>query len=110
MVDQQLRTSAADGAAADLETAWYAIHNGTTSGDQVSNERLQPSYDPASGGEASLSSELLFTGPPGQAVSHLGVWDAQSGGTLRFVTPLSGDLAFNTSGELRLDAASITVT
>lgn len=99
MSDVTLRNAAADGAATDLETAaWYAIHNGDTSADQVSNERIQPTYDPAAGSVAALASTLAFTGTGSQAVTHLGVWDAVTAGTFRFAVALTGDLAFNAAG------------
>lgn len=113
MSDVQLRNAAADGAAADLEgaTSWYAIGDGDTGGDQVSTQRLQPSYDAASGGNADLTAALSFTSPSGsEAVTHLLVFDAQSAGSLRFARPLSGDLSFNAAGELDLTSAQIQVT
>lgn len=110
MSDVTLRNAAADAAGLDLEGAWFAIHNGATSGDQVSNERLQPTYDPAASSIAALAATLSFTGTGSQAVSHLGVWDAQTAGTFRFAVALSGDLAFNANGDLDLTAASITVS
>lgn len=111
MSDDTLRVAAADGAATDLETgAWYAIHSDATAGTQVSNERIQPTYNAASGtGVAALTATLSFTGPASQAATHLGVWDAVSTGNFRFSVPLSGDLAFNAAGELQLTAANVTV-
>ena len=107
--DTLTKNAAADGAGNHLETRWYAIHNGATSGDQVSTQRLQPTYDPAAAGVASLNAALAFTGTGSQAVSHLGVWDASTAGTFLFATPLSGDLAFNAAGDLNLTGADITV-
>lgn len=108
MADEQLRNAAVDGAAGDLETDWYALHNGATSADQVSNERLQPVY-PAASASASDIATLSFTGTPSQGVSHLGVWDAATNGNFRFSVTLSGDLAFNASGDLDLSSAALTV-
>ncbi|PXY33566.1 hypothetical protein BAY59_10820 [Prauserella coralliicola] len=109
MSDETLRNAAADAGAVNLEGAWFAIHDGATALDQVSSERLQPAYDVAVGSEAALTAPLPFTGPASAAASHLGVWDAQTNGNLRFVRPLSGDLAFNAAGELTLAAAPVTV-
>lgn len=110
MADVTARDAAADGAATNLTGAWYALHNGGTDADQVSNERLAPAYDPATGGVAALSAPLSFTGPGSQAVSHLGVWTASTGGTFRFAVALAGDLAFNAAGDLDVTAAPVTVT
>lgn len=110
MPDATLRNVAADGAGTNLEGAWYAAQDGATSADQVSNERLQPVYDPAAAGVAALAAPLAFTGPPSTAVSHLGVWTTSSGGSFRFAVPLAGDLSFNAAGELSLTAAPVTVS
>src|SRR5690606_31808709 len=109
MSDETLLNAAADGAAADLESAWFSIHDGATSGDEVSNERLQPSYGSASSGAADPSAPLSSTGTPQAAVSRLGVWTAETAGSFRFAVALSGDLAFNAEGDLDLASAEITV-
>lgn len=107
--DAATKNAAVDGAGNLLETRWYAIHNGATSGDQVSNERLQPVYDPAAAASADLNATLAFTGTGSQAVSHLGVWDASTAGTFLFAVALTGDLAFNAAGDINLTSAAITV-
>ena len=108
-VDALTRNAAVDGAATHLESRWYAIQDGATSGDQVSNERLQPTYPPAATSTTDLSSTLVFTGTGSAMVSHLGVWDASTAGNLLWTAALSGDLAFNAAGDLNLTAAPITV-
>src|SRR5690606_42015183 len=105
-----LRTAVAAAGGTNLEGAWFALHDGTTSGDQVSNERLQPNYGSASSGEIDLAEPLDFTGTPSAEVSHLGVWSAESNGSLRFTVALSGDLAFNAAGEISLSSAKLTVS
>lgn len=110
MSDATLRNAAADAGALNLEGAWFAIQDGATSADQVSNERLQPAYDAAASSAAALTATLSFTGTPSAAVSHLGVWTASTAGTFRFAVALSGDLAFNAAGELNLTAAPVTVS
>lgn len=111
MSDPALRNTAADAAATDLDTnTWYAIHDGTAEGDEVSTSRIQPTYDPASGGTAALNATLSFTGPASGSALHLGVWDASTAGNLRFTVPLSGDTAFNSNGDLNLTAAPVEVT
>jgi hypothetical protein len=111
MSDPTLRNAAADGAAADLATnAWYAIGDGPLTGDQVSNERLQPAYNTAAAGVAALTATLSFTGTGSAAVSDLLVYDAAAAGNLRFSVTLAGDPTFNAAGEIELTAAPITVT
>ena len=112
MSDPTLLNAAADGAGLNLEGAFYSIHDGDTNADEVSNERLAPVYNAASGGVAALNATLSFTGTGSATVSHLGVWTTGTvgTGTFRFARALSGDLAFNAAGELDLTAAPITVT
>jgi hypothetical protein len=107
VVDVILRNAASDGAATNLEGRWFALGSDATT--QASNERLQPSYDAASGGVAALSAPLGFTGTPSAAVSHLLVYAASSGGSVQIARPLSGDLAFNSEGNLNLTAAPVPV-
>jgi hypothetical protein len=109
--DTPLLNAAADAAGLNLETTgWYAIGDGATSGDQVSNERLAPTYNAASGGVAALAATLSFTGTGSAAVSHLLVFDDETAGSFRFSVVLAGDPTFNAAGELDLTAAPITVT
>lgn len=110
MSDSILRTAAADAGGTNLEGAFFAIHSDATSASQVSNERLAPTYAAAASDEAALSAALSFTGPGGQAATHLGVWDTATAGTFRFSVPLSGDLAFNAAGEFDVTAATVTVS
>lgn len=109
--DTAFLNASADGGATNLEGAFYAIHNGATSADQVSNERVAPVYGAPAGGVASLTNApLAFTGTGSQTVSHLGVWDALTAGNFRFAVPLTGDLAFNAAGDLNLTAADVAAT
>lgn len=107
MSDETLRNAAADGAANLLETRFYAIHN---VGVEVSTTRLAPTYNAASVSSAALGATLSFTGTGSQAVSHLAVYAAVTGGTALFEVALSGDLAFNAAGALNLTAAPVTVS
>lgn len=110
MSDSLLRTAAANAGGTNLEGAYFAMHSDASSSSQVSTERLAPTYATAASDQAALSGALSFTGPGGQAVSHLGVWDAATNGSFRFSVPLSGDLAFNAAGEISLAAAPVTVS
>ena len=109
MADETLRNAAVEGAVTSLEGDFFAIQDGATNADQVSNERLAPVYGAASGSAADLSATLNFTGPASGVVSHLGVWTESTGGTFRFAVALSGDLSFNAAGDLDLTSAEITV-
>lgn len=111
MSDTPLLNAAADAAGLNLETTgWYAIGDGDTGGDQVSNERLAPTYNAASGGVAALNATLSFTGAGSATASHLLVFDDETTGSFRFAVVLAGDPTFNAAGELDLTAAPITVS
>jgi hypothetical protein len=110
MTDTPLLNTAADAVGDELETLFYAIQDGDTGADQVSNERLQPTYDAAAGGVAALAATLSFTGTGSQAVSHLGVYGDLAGATFRFAEALTGDLAFNANGDLNLTVCPVNVT
>lgn len=112
MSDATLRTAAADAGGTNLEGAFFAMQNGATSADQVSTQRLAPTYSAGAASVAALASTLAFTGPASAAVSHVGVWSAATAGTFRFAVPLAGgsDLAFNAAGEYNLTAANVTVS
>lgn len=107
MSDATLRSVAADNAATNLEGTWFAI---LSSGTEVSTARIQPAYNAASSGSATLTAPLAFTGPASQAVTDLGVYTAATLGTLRFSVALAGDLSFNAAGELTLAAAPVVVS
>lgn len=70
--------------------------------------RQVPSWNAAGGdGTADLTTTLAFSGPASQAVTHYGCW---AGATFRGGFPLTGDLAFNASGELNVTEITIPLT
>lgn len=100
---------AADGAAARV--AFGAIHSSDSAGSQTSSQRLAVTWDPATGAVAAASNTpLLFTGAPGAAATHFGIWSAVSGGTHRGSVVLVGDQTFNAAGEYQVDSGTITGT
>lgn len=107
MSDAALRNAAADGAGTDLEGRFFAL--GSDASTQNSNERLAPTYDSAASGAADLAATLSFTGTGSASVSHLLVFAANSGGSVQFAVSLSGDLAYNSNGDLNLTSAEVTV-
>lgn len=101
-----------DAMANDLDA--ISVHNGDPGGTGA-NEitgggyvRQVPAWTAAGGdGTADLTTTLAFSGPASQAVTHFGCW---SGATFRGGFALSGDLAFNASGELNLTEITIPVS
>lgn len=110
--DATLLNAVAAAAGLNLEGAWFAIQDGATGADQVSEARAQPTYAPGATGVEDLTGTLSFTSGAGAVpVTHLGVYGDAAGATFRFaVGPLGGDTAFNAAGDLDLTAAPITVT
>lgn len=67
-------------------------------------------WDPASGAVAGLNGTLAFNGPASGAATHLGIWSAASGGTYYGSAALTGDQAFNASGEYNVTDITITAS
>lgn len=68
--------------------------------------RQPVTWGSVSGGSASMSGTLDFDGPASGTVTHLGLWDAPSGGTFLDSEPLTGDQSFNAAGEYQVNAMS----
>lgn len=64
-------------------------------------------WDPATGSIAGINATLSFTGPASSACTHLGLWTALTGGTYRGSSALTGDQAFNASGEYNVTAITV---
>jgi hypothetical protein len=110
MVDTAFLNAGADGAAVNLEGAWFALHDDDTAGSQVSAERLQPVYDPAVGGVADIAATLSFTGAASADCTHVGVWTDPAAGSFRGARPLTGDQTFSADGTYDLESAEIPAT
>lgn len=65
-------------------------------------------WDPATGAVAGIDGTLSFNGPANEDATHLGLWSAVSGGTFRGSSVLTGDQAFNASGEYNVTAITVT--
>lgn len=97
--------------AATAIMGFAAIHSDGTSGTQTSSQRIAVGWDPSSGAiAASGGVPLAFTGTPGAAATHLGLWSAASGGTFRGSRVLVGDQTFNAAGEYNVTALTLTGT
>lgn len=106
---EAILNGAANGAAAQV--AFGAIHSSDSAGSQTSNQRLAVVFDPATGGVAALDgTPLNFTGTPGAAATHFGIWSAASGGTHRGSVLMTGDTTFNAAGQYQVTAGTMTAT
>lgn len=90
-------------------TVWVAVGSGTAAGDQTSSERVQASWDPASGAMLTASgTPYQFTGAPSAAATHVLFFSASTGGTFYGYKALTGDQAFNAAGEYEITSLTIT--
>ncbi|WP_213452888.1 hypothetical protein [Rhizomonospora bruguierae] len=90
-------------------TIWVAVGSGTGAGNQTSNERIQATWNPASGAVLTASgTPFQFTGDPEAAATHVLLFSAQTSGTFLGFVPLAGDQAFNAAGSY--EATSLTIT
>jgi hypothetical protein len=90
---------------------WAALGDGTTAGDQNSNERIQLTLGSPSAGVITVSNvPLEFTGTPSDSVTHLLLFSAEESGTFYGFDALSGDSAYNAEGEYNVTAVTITGT
>ena len=113
-----LQTSALNAAAAGVAgiAAFGSLHTadpGGTGANEVTGggyARVPLVWDPATGGVSALDSALAFSGPASSPATYFGVWSALSGGTFHGAVALTGDQAFNASGDYIVAAATITAT
>jgi hypothetical protein len=87
---------------------YAALGDGPTAADQVSAARVQVASSVASGVITATGVPYAFTGTPDAAVTHVLLFSAASGGTFLGFKALTGDAAFNGSGEYQLTALTIT--
>lgn len=89
-------------------TIWVAIGDGTTAGDEVSNERVQLASTVAGGVITATGVPYEFTGAPSGAATHALFFSAETDGTFLGFDALSGDQAFNAEGDYELTSLTIT--
>jgi len=95
--------------AGEAVVIWVGIGDGTTAGDQTSNERRQLVLDAAGGVlTADTDPPLAFTGTPGAGATHGLYFSASTGGTFYGFEELDGDQAFNAAGQYEVTAATFT--
>ena len=82
-----------------------------TSGTSPVGTRVAASWSVDADGDLTLSAQAPFTGlTANQAVSHVGLWSASSGGTFRGGFALTGDTTANSSGEYNVTQITINGT
>lgn len=93
-----------------------SLHNGDPGPAGANNEiagggysRQACAFNAAAGGARALSANVPFTGTPGQAVTHVGIW-LNAGTVFKGSQALTGDAAFNAAGEYTVTAAGTSLT
>jgi len=53
---------------------------------------------------------LVWNIPPGTTITHVGGWDAASGGTFRGGGPLTASQSYPTGGTFTINVGNLTIT
>jgi len=100
-----------------VTTAYVSLHTADP-GEDGSNEvtggsyaRQSASFDVAAGGATANSAQIQFTSMPACTVSHVGVWDAASGGNFLWGGAVTGGSKTVNSGDtFQINAGDLDVT
>lgn len=87
---------------------WVAVGDGPLSTDQTSAQRRQLASTVAAGVITATGVPYAFTGTPSDGATHALFFSASSGGTFYGYDALTGDQAFNASGEYEITSLTIT--
>lgn len=97
-------------------TLYLALHTADPtdagSGAEVSGgsyARQAITFGAASGGSAASSNAPSFTGMPAATVTHIGIWDASSGGNLLFYGALSSSRTTQSGDTVNFASGAVTV-
>lgn len=92
------------------EAVFYAaIGDGTTSGDETSNSRIQLTLGAPSSDVITVSNTPLeFEGTAAAGATHVLFFSASTSGTFYGSQALTGDQAFNAAGEYSITSLTIT--
>lgn len=98
-------------------TSWYVSLHTADPGDTGANEvtggsyaRQSVSFAVASGGATENSTAVSFTNMPAVTVTHVGIWNAATGGTFIIGGPLSSPLNVPSGGTVNFAIGSIDIT
>lgn len=93
--------------------AYLSLHSAApdaSGSNETTAARVATSWQ-GTGGSRDLVSALDFTGGAASgSVTHAGLWSAATLGTFYGSVALTGDTAFNASGEFRVTDITITIT
>lgn len=90
--------------------ALHSADPGTGGGNETAAGRKPVAWD-ENNGELTIPAEIEFTGlPPGDPVTHVGLWGADTGGVFYGGLAIVGDQEANAAGEFRLTGVTLTGT
>lgn len=88
---------------------YAAVGNGTGSGNQTSNQRVQLVFGTPSAGVITVTNvPMAFTGTPAAGATNLLLFSAPTAGTFYGFQAMTGDSAFNGSGDFQITGLTIT--
>jgi len=87
---------------------WVGVGSGPNSGDQTSAQRRQLVSTVSGGVITATGVPYSYTGTPAAGATHALFFSASTGGTFYGFDALTGDQAFNASGEYDITALTIT--
>lgn len=87
---------------------YVAVGDGATSADQTSAARVQLASTVSGGIITATGVPYAFTGTPNDGATHALFFSAPTGGTFYGFDALTGDQAFNASGDYSITSLTIT--
>ena len=95
---------------------WASLHDGDP-GETGANEitggsygRQSVSFAAAAGGSCDSNATLDFTSMPSGTITHVGLWDASSGGNFLVGGSLTAQKTVNTGDTFRIASGNLTIT
>lgn len=94
-----------------ISNVWLSIHSGDpgTTGASEEESRQDISFASAAGGSSDSSNEVTFQISGTKTISHVGLWDAETGGTFLWRGVLDASKAVEDGDELVFEAGDVTV-
>ena len=98
-----------------VATVYLALFNGSptdtgSGGSEVGVARQASTFSAASGGTVSNSSGISFTSMPAATVTHVGVFDASSGGNMLFHGALASTVTTASGDTFTIEATDLDIT
>ena len=115
-LENELLDAVFNAGAFSVTTPYVSLHtadpgeDGSSECSGGSYARQAGSFTTASGGAVETDADIEFTGMPACTVTHVGVWDAVSGGNFLWGGALSASKTVNAGDTFKISSADLTVT